>query len=144
VGENFMVGWIFGKMVKEKGEACTMDGRRWLKPSHPNWKPWCVMDSKHNKCAVHKVRIKRFDHNPSTIELAWKTSKANDKWEARKQQSVEALTCPCKHPSVIKFFAIHTKTMEAYTLWWNGGTLQEILDYNTKYSPITNNCTLLR
>jgi hypothetical protein len=22
--------------------------------------------------------------------------------------------------------------MEAYTLWWNGGTFQELLDYNTK------------
>jgi len=34
--------------------------------------------------------------------------------------------------------------MEAYTLWCNGGTFQEMLDYNTKYSPITNNHTLLQ
>jgi hypothetical protein len=33
--------------------------------------------------------------------------------------------------------------MEAYTLWWNERTLQEMLDYNMKYSPITNSCTLL-
>jgi hypothetical protein len=33
--------------------------------------------------------------------------------------------------------------MEAYTLWWNGGTLQEMLDCNTKYSPIIDNHTLL-
>jgi hypothetical protein len=26
--------------------------------------------------------------------------------------------------------------MEAYTLWWNGETLQEMLDYNTIYLPL--------
>jgi hypothetical protein len=57
---------------------------------------------------------------------------------------VEALFCPCKHPHVIKFLAIHTKTMEAYTLWWNWGTIQKMLDYNTKYSPIMDNWTLLK
>ncbi len=56
---------------------------------------------------------------------------------------MEALAYPCKHPSVSKLLTIHTKTMEAYTLWWNGGTLWKMLDYNTTYSPITNNCTLL-
>ncbi len=33
--------------------------------------------------------------------------------------------------------------MEAYTLWWNGGPLREMLDYNTKYTPIMDNHTLL-
>jgi len=51
VGENFMVGQIFKKLVKEKGEACTMDEKRHSKPSTSNWKLWCVMDSKHSKCA---------------------------------------------------------------------------------------------
>jgi hypothetical protein len=46
----FMVGQIFKKLVKEKGEAYTMDGRRCSKPFSPNWKPRCVMDSKHIKC----------------------------------------------------------------------------------------------
>jgi hypothetical protein len=46
---------------------------------------------------------------------------------------VEVLDSPCKHPGVIKHLAIHLKTMEAYTLWWNGGMVQKMLDYNTKY-----------
>ncbi len=50
LGENFMVGQIFEALVEEEGEACTMDGRRYSKPFGPNWKSWCVMDSKHNKC----------------------------------------------------------------------------------------------
>ncbi len=46
-----MVGLILKKLVKEKNKACTMDGRRHSKPSRPNYKPWCVMDSKQRKCA---------------------------------------------------------------------------------------------
>jgi len=62
-----MVGQILEELVKKKGKACTMDGRRCSKPSRSNWKLWCVMDSKHNKCVMHKVRIKRFNRIPSTI-----------------------------------------------------------------------------
>jgi hypothetical protein len=68
----------------------------------------------------------------------------DDKRETHKQLSMEALACLCEHPSVIKFLAIHTKTMEAYTLWWNGGTFQKMLDYNANSSPIIDNCTLLQ
>jgi hypothetical protein len=73
-----------------------------------------------------------FDHIPSMIDLARKTSKMDDKQETHKQWSM------------VKFLAIHTKTMEAYTLWWNGRTFWEMLNYNSKYSPIMNNHTLLR
>jgi predicted metal-binding protein len=85
---------------------------------------------------VCKMCIERFDHIPNTIELARKTTKMVDKWEMSKQHLVEVLACLCEHPCVIKFLAIHAKTMEAYTLWWNGGTSQEMLEYNMKYSPI--------
>jgi hypothetical protein len=51
VGENFMVGQIFEELAKEESEAYTMDERKHSKPSSPNWKPWCVIDSKHSKCA---------------------------------------------------------------------------------------------
>ncbi len=64
-----MVGQILEELVEKKGKACTMNGRKCAKPSRPNWKPGCVMDSKHNKCVVHKVQIERFDRIPSTIEL---------------------------------------------------------------------------
>jgi hypothetical protein len=56
---------------------------------------------------------------------------------------MEALACSCEHLGVIKFLTIHIETMEAYTLWWNGGTFWEILDYNTKYPPIIDNGILL-
>jgi hypothetical protein len=75
------------------------------------------------------------------IKLARKTPKTDNKRKVHKQQSMEALACPFKHPSVVKFLAIHAKTMEAYTLWWNWKTLQEMLNYNMKYSPIMDNRT---
>jgi len=93
---------------------------------------------------VHKLWIERFNYIPNMIELVRKTPKMDDKWKARKQRLVEALTCMCEHLGVIKFLAIHIENMEAYTLWWNGGTLWEVLDYNTKYSPISNNHTLVQ
>ncbi len=67
----------------------------------------------------------------------------DNKWKLHKQRPMEALACPFEHPSVVKFLAIHAKTMEAYTLWWNGKILQKMLGYNTKYSPIMDNWTLL-
>jgi len=80
-------------------------------------------DNQSGHGVVHKVQIKRFDCIPNMIELVVKTPNTDGKRGTRKQRLIEALTCPCEHPSVIKFLAIHTKTMESYTLWWNGGTI---------------------
>jgi hypothetical protein len=63
-----------------------------------------------------EVQIERLDRIPSTIELARKTPKTNDKQETCKQLSMEVLACSYEHLGVIKFFAIHRKIMEAYTL----------------------------
>ena len=36
---------------------------------------------------------------------------------------------------MIKFWAVHHKTMESYTLWWNGGSLASFLQkINSKVS----------
>jgi hypothetical protein len=40
---------------------------------------------------------------------------------------MEALVCSNDHPSVIKCYAIHAKTIEVYQMWWNGNTLREML-----------------
>jgi hypothetical protein len=65
---------------------------------------------------VHKMRIERFNHIPSTIELMGITPKTYDKWETCKQCSMEVLVYSCEHLSVIKFFTIHVETMKVYTL----------------------------
>jgi hypothetical protein len=106
----------------------------WWIPSIANVLPLLGGDNQGGYGVVRKMRIEIFNCIPSTIELAAKTPKMDDKWESHKQWLMEVLASPCEHPSVIKFLAIHVETMEAYTLWWNGGTLWEMLDYNTKYS----------
>ncbi len=45
-----MVGQILKELVEKSGKACTIDEKKPSKPFNPNWKPWCGMDSKHNKC----------------------------------------------------------------------------------------------
>ncbi len=118
-------------------------GVLWI-PSTTNVLPLLGWDNQGGYGVVCKVRIKRFYHIPNIIELVGKsTPKMDDKQEKRKQQSMKVLACPCKHLGVIKFLAIHIKIMEAYTLWWNGGTFRKMLDYNMKYSPIMENHTLL-
>jgi hypothetical protein len=95
VGEKIMVSQILDKFIKVENEACIMDGKRHLKPFSPNWKSWCVMDSKHSKCAPI-VRWKKSRWLccgaqgvnqkiciPNMIELMGKTPKMNDKRKAR-------------------------------------------------------------
>jgi len=55
------------------------------------------------------VQIKRFNGIASTIELTKKTLQIDDKQEAHKQQSMEALTCSCEHLGITNFPTIHTQ-----------------------------------
>jgi serine/threonine protein kinase len=62
-----------------------------------------------------------------------------DDFDQKNEWSLEALACPISHVGVIKFWALHPNTMEAYTLWWNGGSLQSFwTNYNFKVSKATN------
>jgi serine/threonine protein kinase len=76
---------------------------------------------------------------PSGIDFAGKLLKTSKEFDKRKEQSLEALACPISHVGVIKFWALHPKTMEAYTLWWNGGSLKSFwTNYNSKVSEATS------
>ena len=80
---------------------------------------------------IRRVRIARMENIPSDIDFAGKMPKANEDFAQRNERSLEALACSVSHPGVIKFWALHPNTMEAYTLWWNGGSL---LSFWTKYN----------
>jgi hypothetical protein len=87
------------------------------------------MDNQGGYDVMHRVLMERFDCIPSTIELVRKTPKTYDKRKALKQRClIESFQAyPCKHLGVIKFLnTIHSKTMEAYTLSWNGNMLQNM------------------
>jgi hypothetical protein len=76
---------------------------------------------------------------PSDIDFAGKLPKANDDFAQRNEWPLEALACPISHAGVIKFWALHPNTMEAYMLWWNGGSLHSFwTKYNSKVSEAIN------
>jgi serine/threonine protein kinase len=49
------------------------------------------------------------------------------------------LACPNEHTRMIKFWAVNSRTMEAYTLWWNGGSVRSFWRINSKVSPALDN-----
>ncbi len=51
VRQNITMGKILNEFFDENGKTSTTDGKKGLKYFHPNWKSWCLMDSKHGKCA---------------------------------------------------------------------------------------------
>ena len=80
---------------------------------------------------VRKVRIAEMPGIPIYIEFAGKMSTATTEREKREQRSIEALVCPVQHPGVIKFWAIRSNSMEAYTLWGNGDCVRNTHKFKT-------------
>ena len=67
---------------------------------------------------------------PEWIEFAGKTMKVKKNKENRLQRSAEALACPIDHPGVIKLLYLNTRTYESYSMWWNGGSLMNMMAYD--------------
>ncbi|MBE3102757.1 MAG: protein kinase, partial [Bacilli bacterium] len=84
---------------------------------------------------VRKVMITKLESIPSWIFFAGKTLKTKNEKEKRQEIVNEAGGCPVKHPGIIRLAYLHPKTMEGYTLWWNGGSVHSFLaKYNSKVS----------
>jgi hypothetical protein len=73
---------------------------------------------------IRKVRISRVANILTIVAFAGKMSKAMNEVDKRVERAKEALACPIEHPGLMKFWAINSVTMEAYTLWWNGGSVR--------------------
>ena len=50
--------------------------------------------------------------------------------ENQLQRSAEALACPVDHPGVIKLLYLNTRTYESYSMWWNRGSLMNMMAYD--------------
>lgn len=81
---------------------------------------------------VRKVHIQGLENLPDHILFAGKSPKGGNARENRIARSVEACVCPLTHPAIVKFWALNSKSMEAYTLWWNGGSLHDMLTLDGK------------
>ena len=91
---------------------------------------------------VRRVNIHGASFIPSWIEWAGKTMKATNSLENRKERSLEALACPVDHPGVIKLQYLHPKTYESYSMWWNGGSLKHMRNYDFQV-PDAHESTIL-
>jgi hypothetical protein len=84
---------------------------------------------------IRKVWISRVVNIPTVIDFVGKMSKATSEGAKRKELAVEALACPIEHVGLIKFWAVNSKMMEVYILWWNDGSFRSFLRINSKVSP---------
>ena len=58
---------------------------------------------------------------------------------------IEVGACPVKHPGIIRLSYLHPKTMEGFTLWWNGGSLQCFqVNLDRKISETVDNDDIFR
>ena len=53
------------------------------------------------------------------------------------------MACPIEHAKLIKFWAAKSGMMEAYTLWWNGGSVRSFWRINSRVSPALENQYIL-
>ena len=79
---------------------------------------------------VRKVTIRGAAFIPEWIEFSGKTMKVEKNEENRLQRSAEALACPIDYPGVIKLLYLNTRTYESYSMWWNGGSLMNMMAYD--------------
>ena len=79
---------------------------------------------------VRRVIICGASSIPEWIEFVGKTMKAKDSLENRKERSIEALACRMDHPGVIKIQYLNMQTYESYSLWWNGGSIRDMRNYD--------------
>ena len=69
---------------------------------------------------VRCIRIARMPGIPSDIDFVAKKSKAATFLLQRHVECIKACVNTIQYPGMIKFWVVHHKTMESYTLW-NGG-----------------------
>lgn len=81
---------------------------------------------------VRRVRITGVSFIPEWLEFAGKSMKVRDPRKNREERSIEALACPVDHPGVIKINYLNVTTLEAYSLWWNGGSVRSMRIFDAK------------
>ena len=85
---------------------------------------------------VRRVTICGASFIPEWIEFVGKTMKAKNSLENWKERSTEALACPVDHPRVIKIQYLNMRTYELYSMWWNGGSLKNMREYDHSIAEV--------
>ena len=85
---------------------------------------------------VRRVTICGASFIPEWIEFAGKTMKAKNSLKNRKERSIEALACLVDHLGVIKIQYLNMRTYESYSMWWNGGSLKNMREYDHSIAEV--------
>jgi len=113
---------------------CVSGTFKWLETSV---KPITMPDRKTEGAygTVKKVMLTKIEHIPSWVPFACKTLKTKNEKEKRQMIVSEAGGCPVKHPGIIRLAFLHPRTMDGYTLWWNGGSLKSFWENYDRKVP---------
>ena len=81
---------------------------------------------------VRKCHIRGDPNFPPRWELASKRPTKGNEVNKKAQFEAEALALRFPHKGCIKWIAVHFTRNEGFTLWWNGGTIWQMLNDDTK------------
>ena len=84
---------------------------------------------------IRKVHISRMVNSPTKVDFARKIFNAASEKAKQKKQVVDAMACMIEYARLIKFWATNSQIIEAYTLWWNGGSVRSFGKINSKVLP---------
>jgi hypothetical protein len=84
--------------------------------------------------AIQKCFIKNDPTIPKHWAFAAKTQKGDIPAAQRIRFNAEVMALRSAHEGYIKWIAVHPTKSEGYTLWWNGGTIQEMMRHEAQYN----------
>jgi hypothetical protein len=83
---------------------------------------------------IQKCFIEGVSAIPKLWELAAKWQKGDTIAVQKVRFNAEAMAMQSTHEGCIKLIAVHPTKLEGYTLWWNGGTIQEMLRDEARFN----------
>jgi serine/threonine protein kinase len=92
---------------------------------------------------IRNVHFSKVANIPTIVDFVGKMSKVASEEAKRKERAVEAMACLIQYLGLIKFWIVNFQTMQAYTLWWNGGSMRSFWKNNSKISFALENQYIL-
>lgn len=87
---------------------------------------------------VRKCFVSGDERIPGHWALASKRPHENTSAIKVREFEAEALAIRFPHRGCVKWLAVHNERSEGFTLWWNGGTLRQMLNSDTRYATNVN------
>jgi hypothetical protein len=92
--------------------------------------------------AIQKCFIENDPAIPKHWAFAAKTHKGDTPTVQKVRFNAEAMAVRSAHEGCIKWIAVHPTKSEGYSLWWNGGTIREMMRDEVQYNRESIHITL--